>query len=161
MSGFMHFIAKLEKTESEIYAQAGSISDQSFEFIRGIKSLNGQNHESEKYNRELLKVKALNKKHGWKGSIFYGMFESSWTIIFALSFLIGNYALGKSWHNHNTGRCHSYHCCRVVLVIDHDRYNTVVLARPDGHAFDTNKTVHRVLPTLLDIDNSNSVLLLL
>ena len=35
------------------------------------------------------------------------MFESSSTIIFAISFLIGNFALGKSWHNHNSNKVYT------------------------------------------------------
>ena len=104
---FMYYVTKLEKSQTESYSRAGSISDQSFEFIRGVKSLNGQQHEVQKYQTALMKAHSLNKKHGWKGSFYYGLFNTSWTIIYALSFLIGNYALGKSWHNHNTGKIYT------------------------------------------------------
>ena len=56
MVAFMYYIAKLEKTQSESYARAGSISDQSFGFVRGVKSLNGEQHEVDKYERALLQA---------------------------------------------------------------------------------------------------------
>ena len=107
MVAFMYYITKLERTQSESYARAGSISDQTFGFVRGVKSLNGEQHEVDKYEQALLQAHKSNKKHGWKGSVYYGMFQSSSTIIFAISFLIGNFALGKSWHNHNTDKVYT------------------------------------------------------
>lgn len=107
MAAFMYYITKLEKVQNESYAKAGSISDQAFEYIRGVKSLNGQNHEVNKYKAALNVAHDESRKHGWKGSLFYGLFNTSWTIIYALSFLIGNLALGKSWNNDNTGKVYS------------------------------------------------------
>ena len=107
LSMFLMYMGRFIKVQIKAYASAGAISDQAFEYVRGVKSLNGESHELAKYEAALQSGFVSEQKEGWKGAFFYAMFNVSWSFVYALSFLIGNYALGREWHNHNSGKTYT------------------------------------------------------
>ena len=104
---FMLYIRKSAKIEQDAYAEAGSVSDQAFEYIRTVKSLKGENHEAEKYLASLGGVTRATHKFSFKLNFCYGFLFFSMNFQYALSFLIGNIVLNNKWFNHNSQSVYS------------------------------------------------------
>ena len=104
---FMYFVGEASKVEKDAYSEAGELSDQTFEYIRTIKSLKGEEHEIEHYGGKLRGVLLASEKFSCKINVFYGFFYFSWNMMYALSFWIGNVILYKKWINDNTGSVYS------------------------------------------------------
>ena len=107
MAFFLLYIGKATKMEKEAYIEAGSVSDQAFEYIRSIKSLKGEEHEHAKYVKSLDGVLKSVKTFSCKISALYGFMNFCWQIVYPLSFLFGNIVLGKKWFNDNSGKIYS------------------------------------------------------
>ena len=48
---FSYYTMKATKIQTDAYAEAGAIADQSFTFIKTVKAFNGENHEYERYRK--------------------------------------------------------------------------------------------------------------
>ena len=107
ISLFMYYIGESSKVEKNAYSEAGELSDQTFEYIRTVKSLKGEEHEIENYGNKLRGVISASEKFSCKINIFYGFFYFSWNFMYALSFWIGNLILYKKWINDNSGEVYS------------------------------------------------------
>lgn len=106
MTLMLVYAGRASKVEQEAYSQAGSVSDQTFEYIRTVKSLNGQEHQIAKYSESLGQVLAANKQFTWKISFFYALYNFSMSGLYSFCFFIGNLVLNRGWTNDNTS--HTY-----------------------------------------------------
>ena len=104
---FMYYVGESARVERDAYAEAGSISDQTFEYIRTVKSLKGEEHEVENYGGSLGGVLNAVKRFSCKVDILYAFFYFSWTVMYALCFWIGNLILYKKWNNDNSGEVYT------------------------------------------------------
>ena len=104
---FMYYVGQQTAVEKDAYSDAGALSDQTFEYIRTVKSLKGEEHEIAKYSESLLKVGQASKRFSCKIDVLYGFFYFSWTFIYALSFWVGNIILYKKWFNDNSQAVYS------------------------------------------------------
>jgi ATP-binding cassette subfamily B (MDR/TAP) protein 1 len=103
----MYFVGKADQLEKDAYSEAGSLSDQTFEYIRTVKSLNGQEHEISKYSNSLSGVLKSNRRFTWKIALSYALFYFSMSGLYALCFYVGNLFLNKEWKNDNTGKIYT------------------------------------------------------
>lgn len=101
------FVAKSEQMEKRAYTEAGSLSDQTFEYIRTVKSLRAEEHEVGNYARALDAVIVSNRRYSWKICLSYGVFYMSMTGMYALCFYVGNLALNRKWKNDNSGEIYT------------------------------------------------------
>lgn len=103
----LHYNSKASQVEKESYSLAGSISDESFEYIRTVKSLNGQEYQIRKYSDSLAGVLAANNQFTWKISFCYALFNFCMSGFYALCFFFGNLVLNHQWFNDNTSKTYT------------------------------------------------------
>ena len=150
------YTARFVKLQNLSYARAGAISDQSFEYIRGVRSLNGQAHESDKYVAALQSGFVSERKEGWKGAFFYALFNISWSFVYALAFLIGNYAVGKGWHNHNTGKTYAVGDFLAVLLGVITGISSISLFAPVNQSLSQGQAALGRVNQIVNLENQES-----
>ena len=103
MAFFVFFLKKAEKAQKEGYSEAGSVTDQAFTYIKTVKTLNGEEHEIEKYSKSIDKAKKGSITNGFRAAFSFGIFFFSILVLYGFSFLIGSRLISNEWTNDNTG----------------------------------------------------------
>ena len=101
---FFSMMMKGFKIKYLAYSEAGAITDEAFTFIKNVKSLCGEEHEIERYEKACEKAKKGTISLGWKSSFFYGLFMFSLFMMYGISFLVGSRLIAYKWTNHNVNR---------------------------------------------------------
>lgn len=101
MGLFIKNILKGSEVSQKVYANAGAISDETFTFIKTIKSLCGEDHQYKKYEEACDQARrgviSFNK---W-AAFFFGLFFGSIFIAYATSFLLGSRLIYWGVYNDN------------------------------------------------------------
>lgn len=100
---FMKFIQKTEQYQRKHYSRASSISNEALTYIKSVKSLNGEEHEIQRYTDECVVSKRHAIKYGYiAGTLFGGTFFSIY-IVYSFAFYISVQMIKDRWYNANTG----------------------------------------------------------
>jgi ATP-binding cassette subfamily B (MDR/TAP) protein 1 len=91
-----------ERNQQSSYANAGSVSEESFNCIKTIKSLNGEEHEIKRYSEFCENSKLISIKYGYRAGFFWGIFYFCVWFLYAMAFLIGSRLILNNFYNDNT-----------------------------------------------------------
>lgn len=107
-------MAKQQDEQTQIYSQAGAVSDQAFTFIKAVKSLGGEEHEIEKYRKgiDVAMKGAIRSSVKVAGSL--GIFFGTILLVYGISFLIGSRIISAQWWNSN--KSENYNVGSVLAI---------------------------------------------
>ena len=74
MGTFVYVVTKSSEVQRTSYSKAGGISEQLFESILTVFSLNGQTHEVNNYFKAIIPAKNTSIRYGFLAAIFMGIF---------------------------------------------------------------------------------------
>ena len=98
---FGFVLAKQQAEQEKIYSEAGASSDQSFTFIKTIKSLRGEDHELKKYVDGITQAREGSIRSSIKIGLALGIFFCSVLATYGIAFLIGSRIIKAQWWNDN------------------------------------------------------------
>lgn len=101
------FVAVQQKSSvvtKESYAEAGAISEQVFQSISTVYSLNGQKHEIKNYISALIPARKSVEKYGMLAGICFGIFFFAIFCEYGFGFWIGSRLIAIDSYNSNAGR---------------------------------------------------------
>ncbi len=90
MSIFILFEQKSIESKNKHYSKAGGITDSAFNFIKNIKSLNGEDHECKKYEGACRSAMQGGIKFGFKSAFYFGLMFFSIFGIYTIAFFVGS-----------------------------------------------------------------------
>lgn len=70
---FAMYIHSGETIKRDSYGEAGAVSDECFTYIKSIKSLNGEDHETKRYIEKCKKARIASVNFGLKAGVFFGI----------------------------------------------------------------------------------------
>lgn len=94
--------------------KAGLICQETFETIKTVQSLNGEEHELGKYTEEIKFIKRISLKYNKVASVFYGILHSSIVFEYAFSWLFGAIFMRSDLRNDNFDR--SYRMRDIYVI---------------------------------------------
>lgn len=104
MALFLKYELKGAEVFKEAFAQAGAVSDETFTFIKNVKSLNGEAHQYSLFEKACNDAKKGMINFGFKASFFFGLFFGTIFVSYALSFLLGSRLIYWNTYNHNESK---------------------------------------------------------
>ena len=99
----MIFGAKLAEKVKVFYEEAQGYSEEALQGIKTVHSLNGQKHESEKYEESILSAERCNVKESWKVSFSFGILFCTIFLMYGLGYKVGSIFIEKNVYNFNSG----------------------------------------------------------
>ena len=94
-------MSKQQDYQASLFARAGSVCEQTFSFIKTVKSLGGEEHETEKFDLAIRTVRDKTIRSNLKVALSFGLFFFSMLVMYSLAFYLGSRVIKNHWWNDN------------------------------------------------------------